>query len=160
MNDNKILWFDLDGTIYNLYKIPGWLEALRAYDYRVYNIPAYNRRSLPRVREVVRMLIRQGWTVGVISWGSMGITEEEETAMDAITREKRDWINNQFPEVQIIRIVPYGTDKFDCAFQADPFATHVLVDDNREIRHKFRKRGGVTINPNHSLVKELTGLLG
>lgn len=30
MNNNHWIWFDLDGTLYNLYKVPNWLRACGA----------------------------------------------------------------------------------------------------------------------------------
>ena len=36
-NSMNSIWFDMDGTIAELYKVEGWLEALRSNDWSVYS---------------------------------------------------------------------------------------------------------------------------
>ena len=63
----KEIWFDMDGTIADLYGVDGWLEMLLNENARPYEIakPLVNMRELAKV---LNRLIEKGWEIGVISW--------------------------------------------------------------------------------------------
>ena len=74
MNRNAI-YFDMDGTIANLYAVPNWLEMLRAYDPTPYQkaVPLVRMASLARI---LNRLQREGWVIGIVSWLSKEPTPE------------------------------------------------------------------------------------
>ena len=69
------LYFDMDGTIANLYANPAWLEQLRAYDPTPY-ATAKPLVNMSRLARLIRQLQKQGHKVGVISWLSKCSTAE------------------------------------------------------------------------------------
>ena len=69
------IWFDMDGTIANLYGVDGWLDMLIANDPTPYAVakPMLNMSLLARY---LNKAIAQGHEVGVISWLSKNSNAE------------------------------------------------------------------------------------
>lgn len=159
------IWFDMDGTIYDLYKIPNWLEMLvDKKDYNVYNIDGYERPNLARIRSAVQALIAIGWRVGVITWAGKGVNEFTEE-MTATVRAKREWLGKNLPELlQEFNCIPYGMSKagYLRLCQIGSNTTNYLVDDNKEVRKDWRAHGDNfrTINASRAFYRELEGLVG
>lgn len=154
------IWFDMDGTIYDLYKIPGWLDALRAGEMDIFSLDDMARKSLPRIRQAICTLIDNGWKVGVITWAPMHV-EMDTTTFEQCRDEKYRWIERNFPELlDNFHCVQYGFDKSDWVDDWD--ALNILVDDNKIVRESWRKAGKnfKTINASRGYVKELEGLVG
>lgn len=64
------IWFDMDGTIADLYGVDGWLEMLIAEDPTPYAVA----KPLVRLSTLARKLNelqRKGYKIGVISWLSL-----------------------------------------------------------------------------------------
>ena len=61
------IWFDMDGTIANLYGVDGWLSALNTFDPSPYEIakPLYDMDTL---NELLDLLRGMGWKVVVTTW--------------------------------------------------------------------------------------------
>lgn len=70
-----MIWFDMDGTIADLYAVEGWLEALRAEQTTPYELaePMLRMSTLARQLNAVQ---RHGYGIGIISWCSKVSTEE------------------------------------------------------------------------------------
>jgi len=105
----KKIWFDMDGTIADLYGVEGWLEMLRAENERPYREarPLLNLQALARV---LNRLIRKGYEINIISWTAKFGTPE----YNARTAEaKREWLAEHLASVKFthIDIVEYGTPK-------------------------------------------------
>lgn len=107
----KKIWFDLDGTLVNLYGVEGWLDMLRAYDPTPYQMakPMVNMSALARLLHKAQRL---GYEVGVISWLSKTSTAEYDMA---VTEVKIEWLRSHLPSVEWneIKIVAYGTPKHE-----------------------------------------------
>ena len=107
----KKIWFDMDGTIANLYAVDGWLDMLRAYDPTPYQMakPMVNMSALARLLHKAQRL---GYEVGVISWLSKCSTAEYDMA---VTETKVEWLRSHLPSVEWneIHIVAYGTPKHE-----------------------------------------------
>lgn len=76
----KMICFDMDGTIADLYAVPNWLNKLRAEDASPYAeaAPMWDMKAL---REVLLKLIDKGYEIRIISWLSKDSTEEYKTAV-------------------------------------------------------------------------------
>lgn len=157
----KAIWFDMDGTLYDLYKIPGWLAALQNEDWSIYNQPGYCRANLNRIRNAIHALAEMGWTVGVITWAAKDVYDEETLA--AIEEEKVKWLRENIPELDRMACLPYGYDKAQFIEEMEEvYAVNYLVDDNALVRKEWRKHGEGfhTINASRAFYRYLEGLVG
>ena len=105
----KMVWFDMDGTLGDLYAVPNWLEMLRAYDPTPYMQAAvlHNMSLLARYLNKVQAA---GYGIGIISWRSKCSTENYDIA---VTLAKLGWLSTHLASVEwdSIYIVDYGTPK-------------------------------------------------
>ena len=77
---NKVIYFDMDGTIANLYAVKGWLEALRSYQPFPY-LEAAPMWDMFKLVKVLKNLKSKGYTIGVITWLSKESTREYDKAV-------------------------------------------------------------------------------
>ena len=105
----KKIWFDMDGTIADLYGVEGWLENLIASDTRPY-AEAKPMVNMQRLARRLNNLQRAGYEIGVISWLSKSGTEAYNKA---VTEVKKTWLKKHLASVEFdaIHIVAYGTPK-------------------------------------------------
>ena len=99
------IWFDMDGTIADLYGIENWLEMLIAHDETPYAIakPIINLSVLARLMNKVQ---RKGFEICIVSALAKDSTAEyDERARNA----KIKWLTNHLKSVYFdeIRFVPY-----------------------------------------------------
>lgn len=106
---NKAIFFDMDGTIVDLYGVDGWLDDLRAERVRPY-AEARPLVNLARLARWLNRLAAEGYTINIISWTSRGGSAEYNEAVAAV---KRAWLAKHLPSVSFdrIEVVPYGTPK-------------------------------------------------
>lgn len=145
-------YFDMDGTVANLYGIENWLPRLRAYDPLVYK-EAKPLVDMDELKKVCELLQNNGHELGVITWGAGG---EQNADFNAKTEKiKREWIAKNMPYIpeKNFHFLPYGTPKQTA--HARNRAT-VLIDDNEEVRkgYKTAKRRR-TIDATGNIIKEL-----
>lgn len=109
---NKAIYFDLDGTIADLYGVEGWLDDLIAENTRPY-AEAKPLLNLSLLARYIHKAQKMGYIVGVISWLSKSGTPEYNKA---VTEVKREWLKKHLPSVKWdeIHIVEYGTPKSTC----------------------------------------------
>lgn len=122
------IYFDMDGTIADLYGVTGWLEMLLAHDPAPYALAAPLLRLCTLAR-VLNGLKRRGYKIGIVSWLSK---ESNAEYNEAVTEAKINWINRHLPSVDFdeINIVPYGTPKGSVV--NDP--SGILFDDEEKNR--------------------------
>jgi len=105
----KWIWFDMDGTIANLYAVENWLADLRAESIRPYAeaLPMLNFSLFARL---LNRLQAEGWKIGIISWTAKSGSESYNMAVEIA---KRAWLAKHLPSVEWdeIKVVRYGTDK-------------------------------------------------
>ena len=105
------IWFDMDGTISNLYDVANWLEMLIHEDPKPYLIanPIGNMSLLARL---LNELQRMGFQIGIISWLAKNSTENY---AQKVTAAKLTWLKKHLPSVHwdIIHIVEYGRNKWE-----------------------------------------------
>ena len=109
---NKAIYFDLDGTIADLYGVEGWLADLIAENTRPY-AEAKPLVNLSLLARYIHKAQAKGYTVGVISWLSKSGSDAYN---EAVTAVKREWLAKHLPSVEWdeIHIVKYGTPKSTC----------------------------------------------
>lgn len=121
----KAIFFDMDGTIADLYGIEGWLSDLRAERVRPYAEarPLINLSALARI---LNRLTARGFSINVISWTSPGGSDEYN---EEVAETKRKWLAQHLPSVSFdrIEIVPYGTPK-------QTLGRGILFDDDENNR--------------------------
>lgn len=120
------IWFDMDGTIADLYGVENWLEMLIAHDETPYAIakPIVNLSVLARLMNKIQ---RKGFEICIVS----ALAKDSTTEYDERVRNaKIKWLANHLKNVHFdeIRFVPYWYTKNDVNTGAD-----VLFDD--EERH-------------------------
>ena len=103
------IWFDMDGTIADLYGVENWLDYLIASDPTPYAI-AKPLLRLSALARVLNRLQREGYRVGVISWLAKNSTAEYDKV---VTEAKLEWLSKHLASVAFdeINIVKYGTPK-------------------------------------------------
>lgn len=122
------IFFDLDGTLADLYGVEGWLDMLIASDALPYEIA----KPLIRLSALARLLNnlqKRGYRIGIISWLSKNSTPEYE---QKVTTAKKKWLKNHLKSVNFdeINIISYGTPKEQFAKTAN----NVLFDDELQNR--------------------------
>lgn len=142
---NKVINFDMDGTIANLYGVDGWLNDLIAGNERPYAVasPLVNMSALARV---LNRLIRDGWTVNIISWLAKNSNAEYD---EKVTNAKIQWLKKHLPSVKFnnVYIVAYGTPKYT-------LASGILFDDEVGNRTAWAENGGQAYD-----VQDILGVL-
>jgi hypothetical protein len=125
------IFFDMDGTIADLYGVENWLDYLIASDALPYEIakPLIRLNALARV---LNRLQKQGYKVGVISW----LAKNSNTDYDEkVTRAKKEWLKKHLASVNFdeIHIVKYGTPKQTFAKTEND----ILFDDEEKNRNDW-----------------------
>lgn len=151
---SKVIMFDMDGTVYDLYGVPNWLEKLENSDVSVYSdgAPLVNLRELKRVCEAA---IEQGYEIGVITWLSKCGNER----FNRDTAEvKRKWVNKNMPYVTNFTAQTYGTPKQKALNKSVKYA--ILVDDNDDVREMWNTpKQRKSIDAKTDIIKALWELL-
>ena len=125
----KAIWFDMDGTLANLYAVEGWLADIRSENVRPYAMakPMLNFSLLARL---LNRLQADGWKLGIISWTAKNGSEVYNLAVEMA---KRAWLAQHLPSVEWdeIRVVRYGTDKLTAT------GGGILFDDEEPNRNTW-----------------------
>lgn len=157
MNVNlKMVCFDMDGTIADLYGVEGWLPALENGIVFPYEI-AEPMWDMIELAEVLNELRAREIEVRVISWLAKNSTE---TYKEEVRQAKLDWLERMGFPYDKAHFVQYGSTKADSIrkYLADD-ENAILVDDNRKVCNGWHL--GETINPTEcDLIATLKSLLG
>lgn len=142
------IYFDMDGTIANLYAVENWLPKLRASDASPYE-EAEVMLNMSLLARYLNKLQKLGYEIGIISWTSKDGTEQYNRAVEVA---KLNWLHDHLRSVSFdeIYIVEYGTPKQDFADEDD-----ILFDDSEEIRNDWT---GEAYEPSE-ILSILSGLL-
>lgn len=103
------IWFDMDGTIADLYGVDGWLDNLINENTRPYD----EAKPLVNMSHLARLLHKaqaNGYEIGIISWTSRGGSD---LYNGEVALAKMVWLHKHLPSVEwnAIKIVAYGTNK-------------------------------------------------
>jgi phosphoglycolate phosphatase-like HAD superfamily hydrolase len=122
------IFFDMDGTIADLYGVENWLDYLINADALPYEIakPLVRLSALARV---LNRLQKQGYKIGVISWLAKN---SDATYDEKVTKAKKEWLKKHLASVMFdeIHIVKYGTPKQTFANTEND----ILFDDEEKNR--------------------------
>ena len=151
----KMICFDMDGTIADLYRVPNWLARLRQFDPTPYQVaePMWNMDELALV---LMQLQAKGVQICITTW----LSKETTPAYDRkVCRAKIDWLRHyDFPFDHFYGI-PYGVPKDE--FVRDSLRegeTAMLIDDSAEVRSGWG--AGEVIDPTVcNIIHRLTALL-
>ena len=134
---NKAIYFDMDGTIANLYGVENWLDKLEGGDTSPYK-EAEVMLNMQALAHRLNNLQKHGFTIGVISWlsksGSNAYNEK-------VAKVKAEWLAKHLGSVKFdeVHLVKFGKRKSKCAKVKDG----ILFDDNAKVRKEWIKH-----NPN------------
>ena len=123
----KAIYFDMDGTIADLYGVEGWLADLIAYNPRPYK-EAKVMHNMSALAKAIHKAQNKGIKVGIISWLSKTATDDYNKA---VTMAKIKWLKKHLKSVQFdeVHIIPYGTPKSTVAVKSA-----ILFDDEERNR--------------------------
>jgi hypothetical protein len=129
----KAIYFDMDGTLANLYGVENWLDKLRAYDASPY-AQAEVLLNMQALAHRLNKLQARGYTIGIISWLSKETTSEYDAA---VTAEKLAWLEKHLHSVEWneVHLVAYGKRKSKLAQVKGGY----LFDDNPKVRREWIK---------------------
>lgn len=104
------IWFDMDGTIADLYAVDGWLEDLRAENTRPYEC-AKVLHNMALLARLLNKAQKNGHEIGIISWTAKNGKPEYNRAVEIA---KKVWLKKHLPSVRwdVIKVVEYGTNKY------------------------------------------------
>ena len=123
------IWFDMDGTIADLYGVDGWLDDLLNKRTRPYDKakPLLNLSVLARY---LNRLQGNGYEIGIISWTSKG---GNDLFNGEVALAKMAWLHKHLHSVtwDHIKIVPYGTSKIKACGDG------ILFDDEEPNRNEW-----------------------
>ena len=105
----KKIYFDMDGTIADLYGVKGWLEYITNGN----PFPYENAKPMVNMSRLARRLNtlqKEGCEICVISWLAKTSTSEYD---ELVKRAKLEWLAKHLASVKFdeIHIVAYGTPK-------------------------------------------------
>ena len=128
------IFFDMDGTIADLYGVENWLDYLIAEDTTPYAVATPLLRLSALARRL-NTLQRNGYNLAVISWLSKSGSPEYN---ERVTAVKMAWLAKHLPSVHWdrITIVPYGTPKENFCFSP----ADILFDDEERNRNNWTGR--------------------
>lgn len=146
----KMICFDMDGTIADLYAVENWLVKLRTENPSPY-IEAAPMWDMEKLRKILLALMAQGIEVRIITWLSMDSTEEYKKA---VRQAKMEWLKkNNFP-FDKFHCIQYGTTKANCIRKAlENNEEAILIDDNKKVRDGWHL--GTTIDPTEKNIIEI-----
>lgn len=122
------VFFDLDGTLANLYSVPNWLAFLEKENPWPY-IDAKVMHNMSRLARALNELKKYNIKIGIISWLSKNSSDDYAIK---VTEAKQWWLSNHLRSVKFDYqyIIPYGINKTQFKFNDDD----ILFDDEEKNR--------------------------
>lgn len=150
----KKIYFDMDGTVYDLYGIDNWLDMLRNEQEGAFTV-GQPLVDMERLKKVCLKLIEEGYQIGIITWLPMGASLEY---CEVCTREKRIWAEKNMPYISEFYAQEYGTPKQYAPIKRA--AEMWLIDDNKEVREMWvTEKQRKAIDANYDIIEALYEIL-
>ena len=149
----KMICFDMDGTIADLYGVSGWLDDLRAENPR----PYAEAKPMWDMEALADALIALGVEIRIVTWLSK---DSSEAYKDEVRKAKLEWLKAQGFPFDKFHGVRYGATKADSVrrYLAES-ETAILIDDNAKVRSGWTL--GEAVDPTAvDLVEFFKGLAG
>ena len=129
----KAIYFDMDGTIADLYGVDNWLENLITEQTKPYRM-AKSLVDMRKLGSLLNHLQNIGYHIGIVSWLSKSGTEQYN---NRVTKAKLAWLEKHISSVHWneIAIVEYGFTKS----KAVKYPQGILFDD--EINNRIEWDG-------------------
>lgn len=124
----RTIYFDMDGTIADLYGVTDCFKRLDNNDASVY----LEAKPIPEYVQLMYKARDMGYRVGIITAGSRFPPDTPQPIKDQMNKDteeaKRKWLEQQglASLVSVFHFVPYGVSKYDVADDR----TGILVDDS------------------------------
>lgn len=146
----KMIVFDMDGTIADLYGVENWLTDLRTEKTRPYEIaePMYEMTELT---ETLKKLQKNGWKIAITTWLAKDGSKEYNLRT---AYAKKEWLKKHNFPYDEIHCVKYGTTKANCTRKKADF--QILIDDNKKVRDGWTL--GTTVNAEYNILPFLKAL--
>ena len=146
------IWLDMDGTFADLYAVDGWLDDLIAHNTRPYE-KAKMMYGIVEFIEILMLLKRKGYNLGIISWSSKDNNPDFDKA---VTKAKNEWLRKLNLDLYFDQIIvtPYGVRKADTCRK---FGKGILVDDEAPNRNAWDL--GETVDATKNIIEGLTALV-
>ena len=155
MKNVKMICFDMDGTIADLYGVENWLPMLENHNPMPYRVaePMWDMEELALT---LMALQNRGIEIHIVTWLAKGATAEYDKA---VRLAKIDWLRHYDFPFDHYHAVKFGTTKASCVrrYLAEN-ETAILIDDNAKVRKGWTV--GETIDPTKvNIIEVLKGLL-
>ena len=124
----KMICFDMDGTIADLFAVADWLPKLRAENPSPYveAVPMWDMAELRKVLIELKIEVR------IVTWLSKNSSEEYK---NEVRQAKREWLDRYNFPYDHFHGVRYGATKADSVRNLlNENETAILIDDNEKIR--------------------------
>ena len=126
--NKKTIYFDMDGTLVNLYGVENWLNKILTENFTPYE----EAKPLEDMNELSNLLLKvqeAGNKLGIITWGSKYSSEK---FLNKIKLVKQQWLRKYLPQVVFDEfvIMDYSCNKASSV--KDPFG--ILFDDDKFVR--------------------------
>ena len=125
---NIKIYFDLDGTVYDLYNIPNWLERIENNDPSIFGVDGRELFNSDFVNSLLDLYSDFGVQFGVITWLPMQASPSYEMECEKV---KREWVQQHFPFFDSFAAQSYGVPKQNAIVKFSDL--DILIDDNVEI---------------------------
>jgi hypothetical protein len=138
-NNDKLIIFDMDGTIADLYNTDNWSERLDNGDATVY-ADAKPMVNMPEFHSLLNALRIAGYKVIILSWLSKN---DNPDFHKRIITEKKNWIKKYNIPVDDIIITKYGVNKHDTIINKFSSTDITIFDDDITVRASFSENNAV-----------------
>lgn len=151
------IYFDMDGTVFDLYGKKNWLDLLENEKEGAFVGNFLPEIDLVRFFSAIKELSAYGVQFGIITWLPMQASAEYEEVCRA---EKMAWIRENMPFISEFNCVSYGTPKQKCIQKRAQ--TMYLIDDNAEVCKMWEtatQRKALNIDKNWTVVDALEAII-
>ena len=147
--DGRTVYFDMDGTIADLYGVPNVFQRLDNNDATAYRDAA----PIPEYVNMMHQFKEMGYRIGIITAGSRFPPNTPQEIKDKMNEEteanKIEWLRDKglWGIIDTFQFVPYGTSKYEVAEDK----TGILVDDEDKVLNQWFSDRIKAVNKNKAI---------